>query len=85
MPRILLSAAHITPLILSSLGLEFTPPALVAPYPPLPKAFHLTSDRIEQLQKLDAKAKYEAAVKDALESAKEPFCNTERSRPKMLR
>ena len=85
MPRILLSAAHITPLILSLLGIEFTPPELVAPYPPLPKAFYLTTDRIERLKKVDAKAKYDADVKNNLESAKEPFCNTERSQPKALR
>ncbi|GAM34504.1 hypothetical protein TCE0_015f02131 [Talaromyces pinophilus] len=81
MPRILLSTAHIVPLILTSLGVESTPPALVAPYPPLPKPFHITIERIERLQKIDAKAKFEADVKNNLESAKEAFCNDERSWP----
>lgn len=84
MPRILLSAAHMTPAILSSLGIKFKLPALVAPYPPLPKPFHLTPERMERLQKVDAMAKYEAEVQNNLESSKEPFCNTERSRPKEL-
>lgn len=81
MPRILLSAAHIAPLVLSSAGIEFEPPALVAPYPPLPQPFHITSERIQRLQQVDAAAKYEADVKSSLESAKEPFCNDARSRP----
>ncbi|KAH8597734.1 FAD dependent oxidoreductase-domain-containing protein [Bisporella sp. PMI_857] len=84
MPRILLSTAYIVPLILTSLGVESRSPALVAPYPPLPKPFHITTERIERLQKIDAKEKYEADVKSNLESAKEPFCNDRRSRPKAL-
>lgn len=82
MPRILLSTAHVTPLILTSLGKEYTPPALTASYPPLPKPFHITTERIERLQEVDAKAKFEADVMSNLESAKEPFCNDERSRPR---
>jgi hypothetical protein len=83
MPRILLSAAHIAPLVLKSLGVEFTQPALVASYPDLPKPFDITLDRIETLQKVDAAAKYEAQVKTDLESAQKPFCNDARSRPKI--
>lgn len=83
MPRILLSAAHIAPLVLDSLGAKFTPPALVAPYPPLPRPFHITTERIQRLQKVDAKAKFEADVKNLLESAEEPFCNDDRSRPRV--
>lgn len=83
MPRILLSTAHITPLILTSLGIDYNPPTLVAPYPPLPKPFHLTKERVETLQKVDATAKYEGDVKSNLESAKKPFCNNARSRPRL--
>lgn len=84
MPRILLSTAHVVPLILASVGIKFTPPTLVAPYPPLPKPFHITADRIERLQKTDAKAKYEAYMKSNSESAKEEFCNDDRSRPRAM-
>lgn len=83
MPRILLSTAHLVPLILTSLGIESTPPALVEPYPALPRPFHITTDRIGRLQKINAKAKYNADIKRNLESAKEEFCNDDRSRPKL--
>ena len=74
MPRILLSTVHITPLVLTSLGLDFTPPSLVAAFPPLPKPFEATSERVERLQQLDTSEIYEASVKNSLESAKKPFC-----------
>ncbi|ORY67771.1 FAD dependent oxidoreductase-domain-containing protein [Pseudomassariella vexata] len=80
MPRVLLSSAHIAPLILDSLGLEYTAPALVASYPPLPEPFHVTKERVESLQKLDAAALLEASVKLSLESAEKPFCNDARVR-----
>ncbi|OBT85060.1 hypothetical protein VE02_07155 [Pseudogymnoascus sp. 03VT05] len=70
MPRILISMAHVVPLILTSLGIESTPPELVAPYTALPKPFHITAVRIEKLQKVNAKAKYEAEMKMNFESAK---------------
>ncbi|KAG4426902.1 hypothetical protein IFR05_017615, partial [Cadophora sp. M221] len=50
MPRILLSAAHIAPLILHSLGVEYTTPALVTPYPSLPRPFKVTRERVEMLK-----------------------------------
>ncbi|KAF7557929.1 hypothetical protein G7Z17_g324 [Cylindrodendrum hubeiense] len=74
MPRILLSTAHITPLILDSLGVKYSPPSLVGPYPALPKPFLATQERIDSLQKLDAGAIFEQDKTDALESAKKPFC-----------
>ena len=74
MPRILLSTAHITPLILTSLDIETNPPSLVAPYPPLPGPFHTTVNRVERLQGIDAAAQYETSVIVSLESAKKPFC-----------
>lgn len=81
MPRILLSTAHITPLILDSLNAKYTPPSLVAPFPPLPKPFQVTAERIEALQKVDAAAIFEQSAKDCLESSKKPFCNNIPGRP----
>ncbi|KPM37655.1 hypothetical protein AK830_g8887 [Neonectria ditissima] len=75
MPRILLSTAHITPLILDALGCTYSLPSLVGPYPPLPKPFQATAERIDSLQKVDAAAIFEVDTKDALESAQKPFCN----------
>lgn len=82
MPRILLSTAHIAPLILSSLGIDSVAPRLLAPYPPLPKPFELTAERMERLQKIDVQKKYEAAIKHNLESAKEAFCRDRMSQLK---
>ncbi|TEA16083.1 hypothetical protein C8034_v000678 [Colletotrichum sidae] len=81
MPRILLSAAHITPLILDALNVEHSPPGLAAGFPPLPEPFSSTPERISSLQSVDAAAKFAAVSKGSLESAKKPFCNDARSRP----
>lgn len=78
MPRILLSTAHITPLVLEELGIKWTAPKLVEKYPPLPEPFVATGDRIKALQTADAKADYDASVKGHEESAKKPFCNEKR-------
>ncbi|KAH9214283.1 FAD dependent oxidoreductase, partial [Leptodontidium sp. 2 PMI_412] len=64
MPRILLSAAHIAPLILNSLDVAYTTPDLVKPYPALPRPFEVTRDRIEVLQKVDADARFEESVRE---------------------
>lgn len=82
MPRILLSTAHITPLILDDLGIKLTPPSLVAAYPPLPKPFEATADRISSLQTVDSAAIFDKKAKDCLESAKKPFCNKIAGRPR---
>lgn len=74
MPRILLSTAHIAPLILSSLPLPFVPPSLARPYPPLPAPFQITKERIEKLGSVDANANYAAGIANALQSAVKPFC-----------
>lgn len=79
MPRILLSTAHITPMVLGDLGVEHAAPALVAPYPQLPKPFVVTAERVEALQTVDTQAKYDASIKANEESAKKPFCNDARS------
>ncbi|EFX05502.1 FAD dependent oxidoreductase superfamily [Grosmannia clavigera kw1407] len=78
MPRILLSTAHITPLILADLGIDNCPPDLVAPYPPLPPPFVISDDRLSRLQSADAQAQYDASVRAHEESAKKPFCNEPR-------
>ncbi|PVH78497.1 FAD dependent oxidoreductase superfamily [Cadophora sp. DSE1049] len=84
MPRILLSAAHTTPLILESLGVKFTPPSLVEPYPKLPGPYEITKERMDRLQNVDAGLKLENSVKKAEESAKKDFCNTSRCGPKSV-
>jgi hypothetical protein len=82
MPRILLSTAHIIPGVLDSLGFEYKQPALVAPYPPLPKPFHVTAERVERLQSIDLAAKAQAYRESCKESSQKPFCVDERSMPR---
>jgi hypothetical protein len=82
MPRVLLSAAHIAPLILDDLNVKYTAPSLVVPYPPLPKPFLATAERISSLQKVNSAAIFEKNSKDCLESAKKPFCNRVPGRPR---
>jgi hypothetical protein len=79
MPRILLSTAHIVPGVLDSLGFEYEQPALVAPYPPMPKPFHVTAERVERLQATDLVAKAEAYRESCRESSQKPFCMDQRS------
>lgn len=74
MPRILLSTAHIIPGVLETLGFEHQQPALVAPYPPLPKPFLITADRIERLQDTDLTARAQAHRERCKESSVKPFC-----------
>lgn len=81
MPRILLSTAHVAPLVLKELGFEHSAPSLVETYPPLPKPFHATPERVERLQQttdLDAKRQAYRASMEAC--AKKPFCNIKRTR-----
>ena len=82
MPRILLSTAHLAPLILDALGMKYYTPSLVAPYPPLPKPFQATAEHISSLQNIDAAAKFEQYAEECLESAQKSFCNDVRSHPK---
>ena len=70
MPRILLSANHLVPLILDDLGLASTPPKLVAKYPSLPRAFEITPERMERVKSIDAEAKFEAEIQACLESSR---------------
>lgn len=77
MPRILLSTAYIAPMILTSLDIKGTEPALVKTYPSLPNPFRLTPERMRNLQETaDPKAKYDNAIRSSLQSAKEGFCTT---------
>jgi hypothetical protein len=82
MPRILLSTAHITPLILQTLAVKFVTPPMLARYPPLPQPFQVTRERIDRLLLVDVAAHYESQISASLKSSKEPFCNDVRSRPK---
>ncbi|KAF2252731.1 nucleotide-binding domain-containing protein, partial [Trematosphaeria pertusa] len=79
MPRILLSAAHITPLVLGSLNISSSIPPLATSFPALPKPFHATRERIEKLQETDLEALREAYRQKCKDSAKKEFCNTARS------
>lgn len=74
MPRILLSTAHIAPMILDALGADYEAPPLVAPYPSLPKPFQVTAERVNALQKVDTEAKYEEFARGCRESAAKSFC-----------
>ena len=82
MPRILLSTAHLTPLILNSLKLSYTPPKQPLPFPPLPLPFHATAERIERLQKTSPSLddKTEVYRESCGKSAGKEFCNDERVR-----
>jgi len=79
MPRILLSAAHITPLVLESLGVDYRAPLLVASYPPLPRPFHATPERIERLQDTNTAAMVACCKQRCAASAEKPFCNIART------
>lgn len=80
MPRILLSTAHIVPEVLDSLGFDHKQPALAAPYPPLPKPFLVTEDRVNRLQGTDLTEKAQAYRDRCKESSQKPFCQGERSK-----
>jgi hypothetical protein len=80
MPRILLSTAHITPLVLEYLQefgkFEITIPELVVDFPALPAPFVVTGERVANLQFVDVEAKFAEGVRSGLESAEKPFCKT---------
>ncbi|KAI4661096.1 uncharacterized protein J4E79_004906 [Alternaria viburni] len=78
MPRVLGSAAHITPLVLESLGVEYSQPLIAASFPPLPQPFRTTAERIERLQDTNLSALAEDYKQRCGESAQKPFCNTAR-------
>ena len=78
MPRVLLSTAHIVPDVLESLGFDYQQPALAAPFPPLPKPFLITAERIEGLQSTDLAARAQAHRERCKESSQKPFCSDER-------
>lgn len=78
MPRILLATAHLAPIVLDSLGVTWTAPALVKDYPPIPEPFVVTGKRVDDLQSADMQADYEADIKEHEECAKLPYCNVPR-------
>jgi hypothetical protein len=79
MPRILLSTAHIVPEVLDSLGFNHKQPSLAASYPPLPKPFLVTKERVERLQDADLVARAEAYRERCKDSSQKPFCLGERN------
>lgn len=74
MPRILLSTAHITPLVLSYLHTKAVTPALVKDFPSLPAPFVVTGERIARLQGVDFSAQMAAGVESGLQSGRKSFC-----------
>jgi hypothetical protein len=78
MPRVLGSAVHITPLVLESLGVEYSQPLIAASFPPLPQPFRTTAERIERLQDTNINALTEEYKQSCEKSARKPFCNTAR-------
>lgn len=78
MPRILLSTEHIVPLVLKSLSFESSRPNLASKYPPLPKPFLVTPERVERLQSTDVDVKARL-YKERCEESMKSFCRNERS------
>ena len=81
MPRILLSTANITPNVLESLGFSHSVPALAAPYPPLPKPFSVTKERVEKLQGTDLVKRAKLFKERYGESSRKEFCRDQRWLP----
>ncbi|WVQ66804.1 uncharacterized protein L199_004995 [Kwoniella botswanensis] len=73
MPRILGSTAHLAPLVLKELGIDYNTPEAAAVFPPLPDPFYATEQRIDSLQSVDAIKKFQDDVNDNLASSKKPF------------
>ena len=81
MPRILLSTANITPGVLDSIGFGHSVPALAAPYPPLPKPFQVTKERVEKLQGTDVAKRATLKRQQYGESSRKEFCRDQRWLP----
>ena len=78
MPRILLTAAHIVPIVIDSIGFQHSQPHLAAAYPPLPKPFHATAERVARLQATDLAELAREFAERCNASAKKPFSNIPR-------
>jgi hypothetical protein len=81
MPRILLSTANITASVLDSIGFGHSVPALAAPYPPLPKPFQVTKERVEKLQGTDIAKRARLTRERYGESSRKKFCRDQRWLP----
>ncbi|OXG42291.1 FAD dependent oxidoreductase superfamily [Cryptococcus neoformans Bt120] len=73
MPRILGSTAHLTPIVLSELGIQYQTPTTANIFPPLPEPFFATPERMEKLQTVNALAKFQEEIDEGLLSSKKPF------------
>jgi hypothetical protein len=79
MPRILLSSAHIAPLVLDAIGFEHRRPQLAASFPDLPEPFHATAERVAKLNETDLREpKIKAFNASCILSAKKPWCDAGR-------
>ncbi|KAF4123823.1 FAD dependent oxidoreductase [Geosmithia morbida] len=79
MPRILLSAAHVSTLVLNDLGMDYSKPKGAAQLP-LPGPFLATPERIDRLQSTDVDGMKDSYVAKCKASSTKPFCNDERSK-----
>ncbi|WWC92016.1 uncharacterized protein L201_006970 [Kwoniella dendrophila CBS 6074] len=74
MPRILGSTAHLAPIVLDSLGIKnYNQPESAKIFPPLPKPFLATEERIDNLQNIDAIKKFQDEHTDNISSSKKIF------------
>ena len=73
MPRILLSSAHIAPLVLASLGVTVTTPSIATDFPPLPEPFKITTARLAKLHDRNLAKLKEKAVEVAKEEVNAPL------------
>lgn len=76
MPRILGSTAHLTPIVLSELGIQYQTPTTANIFPPLPEPFFATPERMEKLQTVNALAKFQEEIDEGLLSSKKPFAGS---------
>ena len=74
MPRILLTTAHLAPLVLDHLGIPHKTPESLEGAPPLPSPFVITQERVDELRKVDMKAWQADRDKAALRGAEMDEC-----------
>ncbi|WVR07877.1 hypothetical protein IAU60_004920 [Kwoniella sp. DSM 27419] len=73
MPRILGTTAHLAPLVLAELGFEGKKPVTADIFPPLPKPFLVTKERVDQLQLSNLLEKLKLDIEGDKLSAKKIF------------
>ncbi|PSR77498.1 FAD dependent oxidoreductase superfamily [Coniella lustricola] len=80
MPRILLSTAHLAPIVLAALGVQgVKKPAMLDKFPSMPQPFVPTAERVESLKDFDVQADIDADVKEHEAAAKLDIANGPRA------